>query len=282
MTSTIDPRRDTQRTSANPGTVVPHSPSRRSGNGRHAVTLVLHLVAREFKLRYRRAFLGWAWAMAEPLMRFAVLSFVFTSILPLGIPDYSAHLFIGLMAWAWFSSALASATNSAVDRRELFMRPELPRAAVPVTSVLTDALDYMAALPILVFVLWQSGQIHMTIVALPVVMSAQFLLTVGLGFALCTANVFLRDVRHMVSVTLGMLFYLSPIFYSVETVPEQYRSLIYLNPITHLLDAYRAVLLDGRLPDTGSFAVLFAFCGSVCGAGYLLYRLSSRSFLDEL
>lgn len=257
-------------------------PSGRVGRSRHAFGLVLHLVGREFKLRYRRAFLGWAWAIAEPVIRFAILSFVFTKVIPLGIENYSAYLFAGLIAWTWFSSALGSVTNSAVDRRELFMRPEVPRAVVPVTSVLVDGIDFLAALPILLFVLAQGSGIHTTILALPMVLAVQLLLTLGLGFFLSAANVYLRDIRHMVAVGLSLLFYLSPTFYSIDAVPETYRSIIQLNPITHLLAAYRAVLIEGRLPDFGGFVLLSVGSAAVCGLGYFLYRGSSKSFLDEL
>lgn len=265
-----------------PALTGPTVVGRRIQPGRYAVGLVTHLVAREFKLRYRQAFLGWAWAVAEPLMRFAVLSLVFTKILPLGIPDYSAHLFTGLIAWTWFSSGLLSATNSAVDRRELFMRPELPRAAVPVVSVLADGLDYLAALPILAYVLLQGDLISLTALALPIVLAVQFFLTLGLGYFLSAANVYLRDVRHMVLVALSLMFYLTPIFYSVDAVPESFRTVIRLNPMTQLLDAYRAILIEGRVPPIGPFFTLAGGSVLLCLAGYVLYSHASRSFLDEL
>lgn len=248
----------------------------------YATTLVLHLVGREFNLRYRQAFLGWAWAVAEPLARFAVLAFVFTRILPLGIPDYSAHLFSGLIAWGWFSSGLLSATNSPVERRELLMRPELPRPVLPLVAVLTDALDYVAALPVLAFVLIQGGTISPTALFLPVVLVVQLLLTVGLGYLLSAANVFLRDVRHMVLVGLSLLFYLTPIFYSVEVVPESFRAFILHNPMTILIGAYRAILVEGRLPALQPFFVLAVGCGLVCLVGLAFFQRASRAFLDEL
>jgi lipopolysaccharide transport system permease protein len=104
----------------------------------------------------------------------------------------------------------------------------------------------------------------------------------GLGFFLSAANVYLRDIRHMVAVGLSLLFYLSPIFYSIDSVPEAYRSIISVNPITHLLDAYRAILIEGRLPDLGGFASLSLIAAVVSGLGYMIYRGSSKSFLDEL
>ena len=250
--------------------------------GSYTLDLVTHLVGREFKLRYRRALLGWAWAVAEPLVRFGVLAFVFTVVLPLGIPDYPAHLFTGIMAWSWFSSGIASATSSAVDRRELFLRPELPRAVVPTVSVLTDGLDYLAALPILAAFLLLGDGIPVTALALPIVLATQLLLTLGLGFAQCAANVYLRDVRLMVTVGLTAAFYLTPVFYAAESVPEPYRALIALNPVARLLAVYRDILVEGRLPQAGAFLALIAACGTVFALGYAIYRRVAPSFLDEL
>lgn len=261
---------------------LPIPTRRKAGRVSQTLGLVFHLVGREFKLRYRKAFLGWAWAVAEPLMRFAVLAVVFTRILPLNIPDYSAHLFSGLIAWSWFSSGLLSATNSPVDRAELFMRPELPRAAVPIVGIITDGLDYLAALPILAFVLFQSGSISVTALALPVVLLVQLLLMAGLGYLLAAANVFLRDVRHMVLVGLSLLFYLTPIFYSLAIVPESFRSVIAHNPMTVLIDAYRAILIDGQIPPLGPFSNLAAGCVLLCLVSHAVYQRASRSFLDEL
>jgi lipopolysaccharide transport system permease protein len=244
--------------------------------------LVTHLVAREFHIRYRRAYLGWLWALAQPLARLLVLTIVFTRILPLGIPDYAVFLFTGLIAWTWFASGVSSATTSAIDRRDLLLRPNVPRAAVPVVSVLTDGLDYAAALPVLAVFLFLEGGIPATALVLPALLAIQLLLTLGVGYALCAANVYLRDVRIVVEVALLLGFYLTPVFYDAETVPEGYRFLIQLNPMARLLNAYRDILVEGRLPHLGPLLVLFAACSVIFAVGYGTYRRTSPTFVDEL
>jgi lipopolysaccharide transport system permease protein len=244
--------------------------------------LVTHLVGREFHIRYRRTYFGWLWAIAQPLARLLVLTIVFTKILPLGIPNYSVFLFTGLIAWTWFASGVASATTSAIDRRDLLLRPNVRRASVPVVSVLTDGLDYVAALPVLALFLALEGGIPVTALALPVVMVVELLLILGLGYALCAANVFLRDVRLVVDVALLLGFYLTPVFYETDSVPEGYKLLFQLNPVARLLAAYRDILVEGTLPAPGPFLALFAVCGAVFLAGYGIYRAASATFVDEL
>lgn len=250
--------------------------------GRYAVDLISHLVAREFRLRYRRALFGWLWAIAVPLTRLLILTFVFTRVLPLGIPDYPVFLFTGLIAWMWFSAGVVSATSSAVDRRDLLFRPGVPRAAVPIVSTLTDGLDYLAALPVLAFFLLLHNGIHLSAIALPLLLGVQLLLMLGAGFMLCTANVYLRDVRLFVDVAMTLGFYLTPVFYGADKVPEPYRVFVDLNPMAHLMIAYRQVLVEGRFPRPGPILALAAVSAVICAAGYLVFRARSPLFVDEL
>jgi lipopolysaccharide transport system permease protein len=248
----------------------------------HAAELVIYLVGREFRIRYRRAYLGWLWSVAQPLARLVVLTVVFTKILPLGIPNYALFLFTGLIAWMWFASAIGSATTSVIDRRDLLLRPNVPRAAVPVVSVLADGLDYLAALPVLAVFLAVDNGIPVTAIALPVVLAVQLLLILGLGYALCAINVFLRDVRIVVEVGLLLGFYLTPVFYEAEAVPGDYRLLIQLNPMARIINAQRDILVEGTFPSPGPFLLLTLVCSVIFIAGYLVYRTMSATFVDEL
>lgn len=254
----------------------------RPGRVRYAAELVAHLVRREFRLRYRRAILGWTWSIAEPLARLGVMTFIFTKVFPLNIPDYPTYLFAGLIAMTWFSSGLTSATTSAVDRSDLLFRPGLPRTIVPIVSVLTDGIDYVAALPVLTLFLVLGHGVPPTAVLLPLVMAIQFLLTVGIGFALCAANVYLRDVRLFLGVGLMVTFYLTPVFYSPDSIPARYQWVIQVNPMAHLIADYRAILVQGEVPSLGGLATLAAVCAAAFVAGYAIYQRSSRSFVDEL
>lgn len=253
------------------------------GPRRHDVEVVLHLVAREFRLRYRRSVLGVLWSVLQPLARLAVLSFVFTRVLPLGdVEDYPVFLFTGLIGWAWFSSGVASATSSALDRRELLFRPGIGRTVVPVVSVLTDLIDYLVALPILLVVLAATTGLHATALLLPAILAVQLLVILGLGMALCAANVHLRDVRLVVDLALLLGFYVTPVFYRPDALPEGARALAALNPMAHLIEAQRAVLVEGALP--GLLPSLALVVGGVAtfAAGLAVYRRASATFVDEL
>ena len=183
----------------------------------YSFDLVRHLVVREFHLRYRRSVFGWLWAIGQPLARLLVLSFVFTRIIDLDVPNYPVFLFTGLIAWSWFSQGVQSATTSVVDRRDLLHRPGVPRSVIPVVAVLSDGLDYIASLPVLAAFVLFSGGIPATALALPLFVIPQVLLTIGIGFALCSANVFVRDVKQVVVVAVLLGFYVTPILYKRRT-----------------------------------------------------------------
>jgi lipopolysaccharide transport system permease protein len=249
---------------------------------RHTVELALHLVHREFRLRYQRSALGWIWSVGNPLARLLILSFVFTKVLPLDVPNYPVFLFTGLIGWAWFSSAVTSATSSAVDRRELLFRPGVPRTVVPLVSVLSDGINYVAALPVLALFLVFSTGIPLTALALPLVLAPMVVLALGLGFALCAANVYVRDVRIVVELVMLLGFYLSPVFYSRANVPTAQGWLLDVNPMAWALDSQRRVLVEGRLPDPATFGLLVAAATVALAVGLAVYRRASRTFVDEL
>ncbi|MGY1618339.1 ABC transporter permease [Geodermatophilus sp. SYSU D00691] len=250
---------------------------------RHSVDVVTHLVLREVHLRYRRSLLGWLWSVAQPLARFLVLAFVFTAVLPLDVPNYAVFLFAGLIGWTWFSAGVVSATSSAIERRDLLMRPGISRMLVPVISVLTDATDYLAALPVLAVILLISvGSIPVTWLLLPIVLIPMFLLTLGLGYALCAANVYLRDVRLVVGIATLLGFYVTPVFYLPEQVPEKFQWVVDLNPVAALLEVQRDVLVDGVVPPFGQLLVTYLVGALALLVGAVIYRRASRTFVDEL
>jgi len=239
---------------------------------RYGFDVVTHLVLREVHLRYRRSVLGWLWSVAQPLARFLVLAFVFTTVLPLDVEDYPLFLFAGLIGWTWFSSGVASATSSAVDRRDLLMRPGISRLLVPVVSVLTDATDYVAALPILAVILLFSGGVPLTWLLLPVVVLPMFLLILGLGYALCAANVYVRDVKIIVGVATMLGFYVTPVFYTPDQVPERFRWIVDLNPVAAMLESMRDVLVVGVVPEVGQLLALYVVGLVALGVGGAIYR----------
>ena len=241
------------------------------------------LVVRDMKLRYKRSVLGVAWSLLNPLVQLLVFSFVFRLVLPLQIPDYPVFVFIGILGWTWLQSSLVSGTDAIVGNRDLVQQPHFASAILPVVTVTTHLIHLLMALPIL-FLFLAIRQIPLTpaLLALPLVMLVQFALTLGLVYFVATLHVTFRDVQYLVGVAMMPLFYLSPVFYDDAIVPPRYQALYGLNPVAHLLRAYRACLLGRTEIDFVALLLLALFSGCLLVLGYRLFTHASYRFVEEL
>jgi lipopolysaccharide transport system permease protein len=245
--------------------------------------LVRELVSRELKLRYRRSILGILWSLLNPLAQLLVFVLIFERVLRLDIPNYPSFVFVGVLSWNWFQSALSIATGAITDNRELVKRPGFPMAILPVVTVTTHLIHFLLALPILLlFVLLSGGRLTSTVLFLPLVMALQFLLILGLSYLTAAVHVTFRDTQHLLGVFLMLLFYLTPVFYDSKIIPERYQALYNLNPMARLVTAYRTILVQGQTPDLVGLLVLGILLGLLVWLGYAVFRQASYRFVEEL
>jgi lipopolysaccharide transport system permease protein len=262
-------------------TVASAGPPRR--NWLQAIGLVRELIGRDIKLRYRGSLLGILWTLLNPLAELLVLMFVFGLVLRVGIPNFPAYLFTGLLAFGWFQTSLNFATASIVGNRELVRRPGVPVTVLPIITVASNLVHFMLALPILFALLLFSGvSIGWTVVLLPVVMAVEFMLILGFAYPLAAIHVWFRDTQHVLRIALQLLFYMTPIFYETRHLPERVRFFYELNPMAQMVDAYRAVLLRGEAPDPRGFGYLIVVSVILLTVGHAWFRRTSYRFPDEL
>lgn len=249
----------------------------------HSLHVVAHLVSREFRLRYRRAVLGWLWALLVPLLKFGVMAFVFSKVLAVKVENFPAYLFSGVVFVTLFTSGATSATNSIVQRANLTLRAGLPRWAIPVVSVLTDAIDLAVSIPVLITIaIVTSTGVGPSLLFLPLIVIVLTALTLGVGMLLCTWNVFHRDVRVLVEVVMLLAFYLSPVFYDPKSLPSPYRRIIELNPLAVILKSGRNVTIYNRAPDWGTFIPVSVVSFAILAVGWLVFQSRAGLFGDEL
>jgi lipopolysaccharide transport system permease protein len=244
--------------------------------------LVLHLVRRELSSAHRFTVLGWAWPLARQLAQLGVLVFVFSSVLDLGIPDFPVYVFSGLVAWSAFSTGLSAASTSLIDQRHLVFQPRLPTSVLPVVAVLVPFVDVLMAAPVLVLMLILSGELHATALLFPLVLAVQLVLMIGLAWLVAPASVYVRDVPNVVTLGLMVLFYLTPVFYSLHRIPEQYEWILQLNPMTTLLELGRALLLGLPYPSVAHIAGTVAFSLLVAVAGWFAFERMRPGLVDQL
>jgi lipopolysaccharide transport system permease protein len=245
--------------------------------------LLRELVARDIKLRYKRSILGMAWSLLVPLAQLVVLYVVFHRILPLNIPDYTTFLFAGILPWTWFHSSLLGASGTIVDNRDLVKQVGFPVAVLPTITVISQLIHFLLALPIFaVFLVLDGYRLSAAILALPVVILIQFMVTLSLAYIVSTFQVRFRDTQYLLGLLLFLLFYLTPVFYDDAQIPAGLQPLYQLNPMVHLLGAYRSILIRGELPESLPLLTLSVLSGALLMLGYAVFMRARNRFVEEL
>lgn len=246
--------------------------------------LIRNLVVKDLKLKYRDSTIGFLWSLVNPLLLILVYSFVFSNIIKIGIPNFPYFLLIGILPWNFFAQSVMMSTGSILENSGLIRKVAVPMAVFPVATVLFNLAQF--ALALLVFVpmtVWffQVPMAWVTLWFFPILI-LHLLFTVGLCFIVSTATVFYRDVRHFVEIGLMLLFWLTPIIYDVESVPESLRSVIYLNPQSLFILSYQDVLYRQTLPGYSRFAVLVFSTAASLLIGYRVHESCKARFAEEV
>jgi len=244
--------------------------------------LVLHLARRELAATHEGTFIGWAWPVFRQLAQLGVLVFVFGSVLDLGIENFAVFVFTGLIAWTWFASGVTAATSSVIANRHLVFQPRLPTIVLPLVAIAVPFVDVLFALPIVIGMLVVTGELSWQIATWPAIMLLQFVLMAGIAWITASTSVYARDIPGLVSVVLTMLFYLTPVFYGLRAVPDEYEWVLNLNPLTTLVTAYRAVMVGEPGPSMSLVGALTLVSIAVAYAGWRIFRRLERGLVDHL
>jgi lipopolysaccharide transport system permease protein len=255
-----------------------------SRNIRYFYDLASVLVARDFRIRYRRSIFGTSWALLLPIAQAATLVFVFQTVLRLDIDAYGAFVFAALLPWTWFNTGLVSATGQFVENRDLVRHPGFSPPVLVVVTTVSNFMMYLAALPILLVLLVWYGRVPGPAILLyfPVIVAFQALLIIGLGIVCATLNVFYRDIYYLMTVGLMLLFYLTPIFYQPPVGVPLYDVVYAANPMAAIVEATRDIFFHGTAPKmrdlvlAGTSSVLCFFFGL-----WLWSKMGAEMF-DEL
>ena len=249
----------------------------------HQLDLILNLARRNFSLQFRGSVLGLLWAVLLPVIQLMVFAFLFQRVVPLGIENYPAFVYTALLPWNWFSASILSAGDLFLVNRDLVRRPEFTPATLALVGALTNQLRYLVALPIVfALVAISGGAITWTVLLLPFLMIIQGILIVGLSLFIATWNVFYRDVQQLTSVAIMLWFYLTPVFYSLDSGGRDYRLAFMLNPMAGLVQSYRAILYEGTVPDWTGLLVASIIAVAILGVGCVSYRRQIQEVYDFL
>lgn len=242
--------------------------------------LIWALALKDLRIRYKRSMLGFLWALLNPLLLMIVLTVVFSTVMRFPIENYAVFLISTLVPWTFFSQAVSYTTESIVGNGNLLKKASIGKSVFPVSSVLANLINFFLSLiPLFLLLLILRFPVHITWLYIPVPLIGLMALTLGVGFFCATANVFFRDVSHIIQIVLSAMFYFCPIIYSLDFVPQQYHIYFRFNPLLYILNGFRLSIYYGMLPSIQSAAMSLACGFVVLIAGYWFYRRYQDSFI---
>ncbi len=254
---------------------------RRSGN---LLFLLQNLVLKDFRIRYRNMSLGVLWSIANPLVMMAVLTFVFTRIYPNpAVPNFAVFILCGLVPFNFYSLALNAGTTSLLDNQSLVKRVRCPRRIFPIAAVLSNCLHFMIQIGLLLALVYAFGyRANGHWPWLGFIWGMEVLFMCGLSLITSALDIYYRDVRYLVEASNVVMFWLVPIFYSLEMVPQRYRLLYLLNPVAAVVVAGRSVLLQAQAPPATLLASLVIVSLVCCAIGFAVFGRLERNLADQL
>jgi lipopolysaccharide transport system permease protein len=245
--------------------------------------LIQTLVVRDLKARYRGSALGLLWTLLNPLLHMAIYALVFSVYIRVQTEHYAAFLLCGLLPWIWFSSALLLGTTAIIEGGSLLKKVFFPPQVLPTVTVVATFVNFLLSLPLLFGLLLFFGvTFGWALLALPLIMAAQFAFTLGLTLIVSSVSVRYRDLPPILGHVMTFWFFLTPIIYPLTTAPEPLRILLSLNPITPFFVAYQEALLYNRLTSWGAYSVMIGIGAVALAVGVFVFQRLRWSLAEEI
>jgi lipopolysaccharide transport system permease protein len=249
--------------------------------------LLYFLVWRDLKVRYKQTVLGVAWIVLQPVVSMVVFSLLFGGLLkvPSGGVPYPIFAYAALLPWNYFASSLGRSSTSLVSSAHIITKVYFPRLVIPISGVVSGLVDFAIAFLVLIGLMVFYGIAPAPAMALlPGFLLLAVVTALAFGLWLSALNVRYRDVNYLVPFLLQIWLYLTPVLYGSSLIPQPFRILLALNPMTGVVEGFRWALLGGHLADArppgALFAVSIAITLAVLISGLAFFRRTERTFAD--
>ncbi len=250
---------------------------------RHFLELLWGMIDKELRVRYKHTVFGFLWLIANPLLQMLVIGFVFPLFIRQPVTNYHYYLFTGLLAWNFFSFSLAKATPSIVYERSLIKKSAFPRAVIPISIVLSNLVNYIAAFVLFLIPLFLLGTLTpSSFFSFSAGLLLLIMFTIGTSLLTSALNVRFRDINFFVQAVLILWFYATPIVYSFSQLPERFHWLWWFNPVTSSFMLMQHALVGSMPPDTTIVAANTIVSAVITAIGIAVFAKESKFFDDWL
>ena len=244
--------------------------------------LICLLTHKEFALKYKRTALGILWSLFNPLLSALVFFVAFKIFMRFQIENYTFFLLSALFPWSWFSSSVIISARSLVDNVTLIKKVVFPRQYLIASVLFAQMVHLLFSIPILLVLSATNarGPSWNWILGIPLLILVQLLFTFGVSLIISITNTYFRDIEYLVGVSMNLVFWMTPITYPMSSIPERFRPLALLNPLTSIMSAWRNLFLKNEilwkeLGIASGMAVAFLVIGF-----YVFCKMEKR--LDEV
>jgi len=245
--------------------------------------LIYNLVLRDLKVKYKGSTLGFLWSLLNPLLMIVVYTVAFKYVMKIKVPNFPIFLFSALLPWNFLSSTLSMGVTSITENSNLVKKVYFPREVLPLSIALVNlfhfCLSFLVLIPALLFFKITPG---FSFLFLVVIVFFQTLFVLGLTLMASALNVYYKDVKHILEVMLNLWFWLTPIIWPLNLVPEKLQDYVYLNPFTAFVQAYRDIILYNRFPKPLILTILVVTGILVFLLGALIFQKKQRRFAEEI
>lgn len=240
-------------------------------------------VKKEIRGKYKNSFLGVLWSFLNPLLQIAVYAIVFPLILRNTQPNYVIFLCCGLVPWTFFSTAISRSAFTMIENGNIIKKVFFPREILPISVVTSETVNFFISTIIIIgFVVFGGLGLTQYIVFYPLVLLAQYILLLGISLIISSISVYVRDLQHLIGVVLQLLFYAAPIVYAPEVIPENFKWIIDINPMTYIINGYRDIFYNQTAPDWQPLLILIGGGILFCVVGYLIFNKLQKGFAEQL
>ncbi len=245
--------------------------------------LFYFLVWRDVKIRYKQTLLGASWAVIQPFFTMVVFTLFFGRLAKVpsdGVP-YPLFVYAALLPWTYFSSTIAFSGNSLISNAGLIRKVYFPRITIPASAALSGLVDFAIAFAVLLgMMFYYNVPIGWSLILWLPLIVVLVALAVGVGMILSSINVKYRDVKYAIPFAVQIWLFITPIIYPTSMIPDRFKPLMCLNPLSGIIDAFRASLLHGRYIDWSSLAISVGITALVLALGTLYFHKTERTFAD--
>jgi lipopolysaccharide transport system permease protein len=253
--------------------------------------LIWHMSRREVVGRYRGSVMGLAWSFFNPMLMLVVYTFVFSVVFRArwGVGggeskgEFATALFVGMIVHGLMAEVLNKAPGLILANINYVKKVVFPLEILPAVSMGAALFHALISLSVLItaFAIF-NGYVHWTVVFFPLVVLPLAVLTLGLAWMLTSLGVFIRDIGQAIGLATTILMFLAPVFFPITALPENYRKIIMLNPLTFIIVQAREVLIRGRAPNWIGLGIYMTVACCVAWAGYAWFQRTRKGFADVL